>query len=131
MFAATNIVKNSDKDKWLFICYGISFNGGDWWNFGNDTARNVILFGVDNSSSFYVDNRKNIFLILGLGPTFEINGSFGSPEKKFSINFTKANTKFCLNLNYNTDNSYLFVNGKEIIKLKPTIKMLTFRLDFV
>ena len=36
----------------------------------------------------------------------------------YSINFTKANTKFCLSLRYNGDNSYLFVNGTEIIKFR-------------
>ena len=36
----------------------------------------------------------------------------------YSINFTKKNTKFCLSLNYNGANSYLFVNGTEIIKFK-------------
>ena len=35
-----------------------------------------------------------------------------------SINFTKKNTKFCLSLHYNGANSYLFVNGTEIIKFK-------------
>ena len=35
-------------------------------------------------------------------------------DKKITINFTKANTKFCLCLHYNADNNYLFVNGKEI-----------------
>ena len=50
--------------------------------------------------------------------TIGINGSFGSPEKKFSVNFNKRNTKFCLSLHYNADNSYLFVNGKEIFKFK-------------
>ena len=39
------------------------------------------------------------------GPTYVINGSFGSPEKNL---FSTANSKFCLNLHYNTDNSYLF-----------------------
>ena len=34
----------------------------------------------------------------------------------YSVNFTKKNTKFCLSLHYNGTNSYLFVNGKEIIK---------------
>ena len=35
------------------------------------------------------------------------------------MNFTKKkNTKFCLSLHYNGPNSYLFVNGTEIIKLK-------------
>ena len=55
---------------------------------------------------------KNNFLILAEGDTFGINASFGAPEKTFSINFSKANTKFCLSLHYNADNSYFFVNGK-------------------
>ena len=36
----------------------------------------------------------------------------------YSINLTKHNTKFCLRLHYNGANSYLFVNGTEIIKFK-------------
>ena len=35
----------------------------------------------------------------------------------YSINFTD-NNNFCLSLHYNGANSYLFVNGKEIIKFK-------------
>ena len=69
--------------------------------------------------------------MLGEGSTFGINGRFGSPEKKFSINFCKANSKFCLSLHHNADNSYLFVNGEEIFKLEPTIKMLTLQNNFV
>ena len=44
---------------------------------------------------------------------YGINGSFGLSE--FRINFTKANTKLCLSLHYNADNSYLF-NGKEMFQ---------------
>ena len=73
---------------------------------------NCFNFGANNNSSSYAGNRKNNFLTLGEGLTFGINGKFGSPEKKFRINFTKANPKFCLSLHYNADNSYLFVNGK-------------------
>ena len=39
-------------------------------------------------------------LVLGEGDNFGINGSFGAPEKQFSINFSKAQTKFCLSLHY-------------------------------
>ena len=36
------------------------------------------------------------------------------PENnKFSINFSKANTTFCLSLHYNGDESYLYVNKTE------------------
>ena len=36
----------------------------------------------------------------------------------YSINFTENNKKFCLSLHYNEANSYLFVNGTEIIRFK-------------
>ena len=36
----------------------------------------------------------------------------------YAINFTVTKEKFCLNLHYNGANSYLFVNGTEIIKFK-------------
>ena len=36
----------------------------------------------------------------------------------YLINFPKPNIKFCLSLHYNGANSYLFVNGTEIIKFK-------------
>ena len=36
----------------------------------------------------------------------------------YSISFTVTKKKFCLSLHYNGANSYLFVNGKEIVKFK-------------
>ena len=60
----------------------------------NDNAKNVIIFGVDNSSSSNAENRKNKFLVLSEGATFVISERFGSPEKTISINFGKATTNF-------------------------------------
>ena len=94
LFEATNKVKNSDKEKYVYSGYGITFDSEVSCSFDNDFARNAIIFGVDNSSSSHSDNRKNNILILGKEPAFGINESFGSPERKFSINFTKSNTKF-------------------------------------
>ena len=123
--------KNSDKEKDVYSGLRVTFDVVGSWSFDNNTARNAIIFGVYNILSFHADNFKNKFLMLGEGPTFGISGNFGSPEKKFSINFSKANTKFCLSLPYNASNSYLFVNGKEILRLKPTTEMLTFQVNFV
>ena len=39
-------------------------------------------------------------------------------KKKYSINFTEHNKKFCLSLHYNGVNKYLFVNDTEIHKFK-------------
>ena len=36
----------------------------------------------------------------------------------YSFNFTVTKKKFWLSLRYNGANSYLFVNGKEIVKFK-------------
>ena len=90
------------------------------------------MFDVNTSSSSQIDNRKNNFLVLGEGITFGINGNFYAPEKQFSINFSKAKTKFCLSLHYNGDNSYLFVSGKEIYKFKANNgNANSFQLGFV
>ena len=55
---------------------------------------------------------------MGEGPSKGINGSVGAVEKKFSINFGNANTKFCLSLHYNGDESYLYVIKTEIYKFE-------------
>ena len=130
LIGATNIVKNSDKEKYVYSRYQITFDSAGSSSFDNDFARNVIIFGVDNSSSSHSGNRKYNFLILGEGLTYGINGSFGSPEKKFSINFTIGNTKFCLSLQYNVDNNYSFVNGKEVFKFKADDKNVNFLTQF-
>ena len=101
LFGATNIREDSDKSKYEYSGYGIAFDGKGEWDFVNDSARNVIIFGVGNNSSSHTDNRKNNFLVLGEGDIFGIKGSVGAPEKKFSIKFSKAKTKFCLSLHYN------------------------------
>ena len=89
LFGETSVVKSSGKEKYVYSGYGITFDSAGSWSFDNDSARNVIIFGVDNNSSSHAENRKNKFLVLGEGPTLGINGSFGSPKKKFSINFSK------------------------------------------
>ena len=41
-----------------------------------------------------------------------------SAKKIYSVKFPENNTIFCLSLNHNGANSYSFVNGKEIHKLR-------------
>ena len=87
--------------------------------------------GINYRSSTHSNNHKNNYLILGEGPTYSINGSFGSPEEKWSITFTKSNTKFCLSLHNNADNSYLFVNGKKVFKFKADNNNVSFSTQFL
>ena len=53
-----------------------------------------------------------------------------APGKKININFSKSKTKFCLIFHYNRDNSYLYVNGKEICKFKAGNKSVNFPCQF-
>ena len=93
-------------------------------------GKNVIIFDVGNRSSSNPENRKNNLLILGERPACNINGRVGSQKKNCSINFTKANTNFCFSLHHNTDDSYLFVNGKEIFKFQVDNKNFNFLTQF-
>ena len=68
------------------------------------------------SSNVHANNKKVPILILGEGIT-QI-GIILYAEKMCSINFIATKKKFCLSLHYNGDNSYLFVNGTEIINFK-------------
>ena len=70
------------------------------------------------SSSVHVDNKGKDILILGKGPTQGLGEHSLTAEKMYSINFTDHRKKCCLSLHYNGVNSYLFVNGTEIIKFK-------------
>ena len=69
------------------------------------------------SSSLHTDNKKKYILVLGRGPTQRLESTL-TAEKMYSINFTLTKKKFCLSLHYNGANSYLLVNGREIINFK-------------
>ena len=69
------------------------------------------------SSSIHIGNKKKDILVLGRGPTQGL-GSTLTTEEMYSINFTVRKKKLCLCLQYNGANSYLFVNGTEIITFK-------------
>ena len=65
--------------------------------FGNDDARNGTIYIISNWYS------PGYFLVLVKEPTYAINGSVGAIGKKFSISFSRANTKLCLGLHCNHD----------------------------
>ena len=52
------------------------------WSFGNDFAGNIVIFVVENSLSSHSVNGENNFLVLGAGPTKDINDSTGAAEKR-------------------------------------------------
>ena len=64
------MTKNADIDKYGYSGYGIGFDRKSSFSFpGGGMGQNVIIFGVDTSSSAHVDNQKKDILFLGKGPT--------------------------------------------------------------
>ena len=62
LFGAISLTKNADIDKYKYSGYGIGFDRKGSFSFpGTGLGRNVIIFGVDMSSSTKFDNKKKIF----------------------------------------------------------------------
>ena len=118
LFDAVSLTKKAYVNRYKYSGYGIGFDKHGSFSFpGTRLSRNVIIFGVNISSSTKIDNRKKDILSLGKGSTQGLEHTL-SAEKMYLINFTEYNKKFCLSLHYNGANSYLFVNGTEIHKFK-------------
>ena len=119
LFGAVSITKNADIDKNKYSGYGIGLDRtGRFLLPSGRFRRSVIIFGVDMRLPIHIDNKRKDILILGKGPTQGLGEHSLTAEKMYSINFTGNGDKNCLSLHYNGANSYLFVNGIEIIKFK-------------
>ena len=70
LLGAVKLTKNADPHKYYHSRYGIGFDFCSLWLFPDfDWSKNVFLFGVDNSSSAHIDNKKKDILVLGKGLT--------------------------------------------------------------
>ena len=118
LFGAVTLTKNAYIEKYGYSGYGIGFDRTGSFSFpGGSFSQNVLILGVDMSSSAHIDNKTKSILVLGIGPTKGLEHTL-TTEKMYSINFTVTNKTFCLSSHYNGANSYLLVNGTEIYKFK-------------
>ena len=126
LFGAMKITKNADTSKYDYKGYGICFDEGTQFGhiireggFDHTTnARNVLIFGADMSFSIHTTNRANHIYVMGDGFAQGIQDTTIYAEKNFCRNFTNLGKKFVLNLHYNGDESYLFVNGRQELNFK-------------
>ena len=124
LFGAVKITKNTDISKNKYEGYGICFDEGGTFshkvkkgNFNRTTlARNVLIFGADMSFSSHANNKANNIYVMGKDFIQGINDTTLYAEKEFHNNFTELGVKFVLS--YNGDNSYLFANSYQELKLK-------------
>ena len=119
LFGSMQITKNADTSKYKYKGYGTCFDEGGMISIVNiNNGRNVLIFGVHESSLVHTNNKTNNIFIMGDGFVQGINDMTLYVEKIYSQNFTQPNKKFELSLHYNDNDSYLFVNGKQELKFK-------------
>ena len=88
LFGAGTLTKNTDVDKYKYSGYGIGFDRRSSFSFpSGGFGQNVLIFGADMSSSAHIDNKKKDILVLGKGPTQELEYTL-TAEKMYSVNFT-------------------------------------------
>ena len=70
LFGAVTLIKNAYIDKYGYSGYGIGFDRRSIFSFlGGGFGQNVLIFGVDMSSSAHIVNKKKDILVIGKGPT--------------------------------------------------------------
>ena len=118
-FRAVKLTNNADPDKYKYSSYGIGFESRSEFSWTDGSmGRNVIIFGVDNSSSVHIDGRNKNILVLGEGPTEGLDNATITAEAKYPINFTESGKRFVLSLHYNGIDSFLFVNAVKMYEFK-------------
>ena len=74
LFGGVKITKNVDSDKYSYTDYDTEFNtAGEYSLPDGNICENIIIFGVDMSSSVRNDNKGKDILILCKGPTQGLN----------------------------------------------------------
>ena len=115
----------------MYSDYKIADDEESEWSFDNDYARNVIIFGVDNSSSSHTNNLQNNFLILGEGDTLILILVLLYQKKSLVLILVKKMQHFVWAYIIMLTKVICLLMEEKYLNLKPTIKMLTFQLDFV
>ena len=80
--------------------------------------KNVISFKADMGSSVHNDNKSKDILILGEGPTQQLDNTILTEEVNYPINFTQLAKKIVVSLHYNGSNSSWFVNATNMYQFK-------------
>ena len=66
LFGAMQITKNADTSKYKYKGYGICFDEGGTFSKRNiNNGRNVLIFGVDESSLVHANNKVNNIYVMG------------------------------------------------------------------
>ena len=84
LFGAVTLTKNAGIDKYGYSGYGIEFDRKGEFSFsGGGYGQNVLIFGVDMSSSIHIDNNKKRYISLKVGSNARIQTYFNCRKNEF------------------------------------------------
>ena len=86
LFGAVKLTKHVDVDQYKYSGYGIRFDRKGFFSICKEVGKNIIICGVDMSSSTKIDNRKKDILVLSKGPIQGLEHTL-SAEKLYSVNY--------------------------------------------
>ena len=93
LFDAVKITKTLKIN--TYSGYGIAFDSkGSFSHPSGGYGKNIVIFGVDLSSSVHANNGANNILVLGREFIQGVNGTTIYAEKMYSTNLTVTNKKF-------------------------------------
>ena len=70
----------------------------------------VVIFGVYNSLSVHISDKKKDILVFSKGTTQELDDTTITVESENFTNFSRSGKKLCLSLHNNRSKRFLFVN---------------------
>ena len=96
LIGAVRITRNAHVTKYRYFRYDIGFDEkGSFLHLSGSFGNNLIILGVDMSSSVHIDNKKRDIFILGEGPTQGLDVTALTAGEMYSFSFTETRRKFC------------------------------------
>ena len=119
LFGAVKLTKNTNPNKSSYSGYGIGFDSPSLFSIPNfDWGKNVIIFGLDMSSSVRANNKNKDLLILDKG---QEKKGLNNTLRQQKQNFQDQKQCFVLNLHYNESNIFYLLMPQKYISLKQKI----------
>ena len=112
MIGSIKLTKDAGLKKYGYSGYGIRFDARSQRSLKVDEwSKNIVIFGVINSSSRQTDNRKKDVPARGVGRADGLDDTTVMAETKYSVNTTRSKQEISLSRRYNVVNNFCILTA--------------------
>ena len=112
MIGSIKLTKDAGLEKYGYSGYGIRFDARSQRSLKVDEwSKNIVIFGVINSSSRQTDNRKKDVPARGVGRADGLDDTTVMAETKYSVNITRSKQEISLSRRYNVVNNFCILTA--------------------